>query len=546
MSVCPGAAGAECACAAGLLEVDGAHVGCGDVAAAWRDLDPGARVILLLEQWPPLPWTATQTHDAAGKALSVHDTDRDCRLCVDGRMTTLAEWVAVEAGRSVDDQAMAALVTWLRPLAHTAHREVVEEPDEWARTVGRRGRGRVARTYPEPLGVVPEDAPTLGAIADEARLLGLVAHGCATDLLRAMAAGDRARAVSLAEAMLPAAAAQAAFGSDLTAVVTGPPTGGLSALLDSCADRETRGGAVTWRFTTASVRRALDAGATATGLMERLGAVATNGLPQPLSYLVADVGRRHGSLRVADARAVVRCEDEALLAEVAADRKLRKLGLRLVAPTVIVSSVGEPETIEGLRAAGYLPMPGLDPVQKTGPAGSADSANSANSAEGPAGVAGGSGVVDLAARRVGRGKSGRTEVTALERLEQVLAELEARHGAPLVRPPAARTEPEAPDVAAARLVGTVHAASERGTDPELVTELRRVNRVLSDDEVRILAAAILTGGAVRVTYRSSSGAVTDRILSELTYSGHLLEAWCHLRNDERTFLASEILSVGSP
>lgn len=548
----------ECAYAARVVEVDGAHLVCGEVADAWRDLDPGARVILLLEQWPTLPWTATQTHDAAGKALSVHDTDRDCGLCLDGRMTTLAEWVAVEPGSSVDDQSMARIVAWVRPLAHTAHREVVEDPDEWRRPAHARGRGRAARSHPEPFGVLNEGPPTLGAIADEARLLGLVAHGCATDLLRAMLAADRARAVSLAEAMLPAAVAQATFGSDLTAVVTGPPTGELSALLDSCADRESRGGAVTWRFTTASVRRALDAGATAATVTARLAAMAANGLPQPLIYLINDVGRRHGALRVADARAVVRCEDEALLAEVTADRKLRKLGLRLVAPTVVISAFGEAETITALRAAGYLPMPGLNPApdsdgassgagfgaRSAADAGETDAGGAVGGADAARPAAGG--VVDLAARRAARLQDGGTEAASMQSLQRLIDELEARHGGPLLRASATQTEPEPPDAAAARLVGTTHAPREQGTDPKLVTELRRANRVLSDDEVRILAAAILHDGAVRVRYRSSSGAVTDRIISDLVYSGQLLEAWCHLRNDARTFLASEILSVSFP
>ncbi len=291
----------ECAYAAGLLEWDGPVLRCGEVAGVWRDLDPGARVTLLLERWPVIPWSPTQTHDAAGKALAVGDTDRDCVRCVDGRMTTLAEWLRVPAGRGVDDAALATLVSWIRPLAHTAHREVVEEPDPWGYGYrrGRRGGGGTPRAVAEPL-MVPDDAePTLGTIADEARLLGLVAHGAATPLLRALLAGDRARVVALADEILPAAAGQAVFGSDLTAVVTGPPTGELSSLLDSCADRESRGGAVTWRFTTTSVRRALDAGVTAAELASRLESVATTGLPQPLTYLLGDVGRRHGSLRVA-------------------------------------------------------------------------------------------------------------------------------------------------------------------------------------------------------------------------------------------------------
>ena len=553
----------ECAYAAGLLEWDGPVLRCGEVAGVWRDLDPGARLTLLLENWPVIPWSPTQTHDAAGKALAVGDTDRDCARCFDGRMSTLAEWLRVPAGRGVDDAALAALVSWMRPLAHTAHREVVEEPDPWGYGYGRgrRGGGGTSRAVPDPFSVPDDDEPTLGTVADEARLLGLVAHGAATPLLRALLAGGRARVVALADGMLPPAAGQAAFGSDLTAVVTGPPTGELSTLLDSCADRESRGGAVTWRFTTTSVRRALDSGVPAAELTSRLESVAASGLPQPLTYLIGDVGRRHGSLRVTPARAVIRCEDEGLLAQVAADRKLRKIGLRLVAPTVAVSSVGEAETIEALRAAGYLPMPWVEAVDGAGD-------KAAGDGQAPRGVAGigaaaggtaarggadgaGSAVIDLAKRRVARGQGSAGNVgpdnAADQELERILAELSrtverSRQG----RSPTLAPEPETAEAAAARLVGTQRAAGGTDTDPKLVADLRRVNRVLSDDEVQILATAIVESGAVLIRYRSASGSISDRVISDMVYSGNLLEAWCHLRNDTRNFLASEVLAVDYP
>lgn len=132
-------------------------------------------------------------------------------------------------------------------------------------------------------------------------------------------------------------------------------------------------------------------------------------------------------------------------------------------------------------------------------------------------------------------------------LERVLAELSAtvergRHDtSPTLAP-----EPETPEAAAARLVGTLEAAGGTDADPKLVAALRRVNRVLSDDEVRILASAIIECGAVLIRYRSSSGSITDRVISDMVYSGNLLEAWCHLRDDTRNFLASEVLSVDYP
>jgi predicted DNA-binding transcriptional regulator YafY len=268
---------------------------------------------------------------------------------------------------------------------------------------------------------------------------------------------------------------------------------------------------------------------------------------------------------------VIRCEDEGLLAQVASDRKLRKIGLRLVAPTVAVSSVGEPGTIEGLRAAGYLPMPWVEPDDAAGNGETRRSAAAGGSAGGGVGSGGsdgggaagggaastgradraGSGVIDLASRRVARGQASAGTVGpdngTDKEPERVLAELSATvERGRQDRSPTLAPEPETAEAAAARLVGTLRAAGGTDADPKLVAALRRVNRVLSDDEVQILASAIVEGGAVLIRYRSASGSITDRVISDMVYSGNLLEAWCHLRDDTRNFLASEVLSVDYP
>jgi superfamily II RNA helicase len=52
----------------------------------------------------------------------------------------------------------------------------------------------------------------------------------------------------------------------------------------------------------------------------------------------------------------IRSDDESLLAELAQSKALRKLGLRRIAPTVLISACPEKETLAGLRAAGYTPV----------------------------------------------------------------------------------------------------------------------------------------------------------------------------------------------
>jgi predicted DNA-binding transcriptional regulator YafY len=160
-------------------------------------------------------------------------------------------------------------------------------------------------------------------------------------------------------------------------------------------------------------------------------------------------------------------------------------------------------------------------------------------------------VIDLTSRRVARGQASAGNVgpdSATDKeLERVLAELSATVQRGRQDPsPSLVPEAETAEAAAARLVGTLRTARGTDADPKLVAALRRLNRVLSDDEVQILASAIVEGGAVLIRYRSSSGSITDRVISDMVYSGNLIEAWCHLRDDTRNFLASEVLSVDYP
>ena len=72
-------------------------------------------------------------------------------------------------------------------------------------------------------------------------------------------------------------------------------------------------------------------------------------------YLIEDLSRRHGVLRSGAATAYLRCDDEALLARVLADRDVASLGLRRIAPTVVITSTSVPRVLEVLREAGYAP-----------------------------------------------------------------------------------------------------------------------------------------------------------------------------------------------
>jgi hypothetical protein len=207
-------------------------------------------------------------------------------------------------------------------------------------------------------------------VLKEARTLGLASRDALTPLGRALAAlgavagdesqdrvpeveHDPALAASSTQA-LAGAQRTALFGADLTAVVTGPPSVELASLLDRAADREAQGAASVWRFSVASVRRAMDEGDTAESLIGDLSEAGT--LPQPLTYLIRDVARRHGEVTVSSVGCIVQGSDPALLAEIAAHRRLAKLGLRLLAPTVLAGAAPAGPTLNALREAGYAPV----------------------------------------------------------------------------------------------------------------------------------------------------------------------------------------------
>ncbi|MFC9325299.1 helicase-associated domain-containing protein [Kitasatospora sp. NPDC057015] len=228
-------------------------------------------------------------------------------------------------------------------------------------------------------------AARVTATLREAELLGVVAHGALTPvghavlgLLRAgadryfpavpgtgvrltgypalAAALDTLRA-ALAE-LVPPPRTTARFQADLTAVVSGSADPELTGLLSSVADRESEGHAVVWRIGPASVRRALDAGSDAAELAARLAEVSEGGLPLPqtLEYLLKDTARTHGRMRVVRSACCIRSDDEALVTELSRARALSRLGLRRIAPTVLISTAPPEETLAALRLAGYAPV----------------------------------------------------------------------------------------------------------------------------------------------------------------------------------------------
>jgi Helicase conserved C-terminal domain len=314
----------ELAAAAGLITTDTGVISTTRQFLRWRSEEAARRYAELLFAWWHLPYAPSQKETPDGKAIRalyqpLLEMNGDL-----ARQAVISSLWGQPADEAVDFETFQTTLLWDRPILE----------------------------YVSP----PGTKPWAHAWA-EAESLGLIAMGALTELGRAVPAAKPPELVPLISTLLPASSDSAIFGSDLTVMVLGSPTARVSRRLDGAAVRESRGAGITWRFSRDTVRGVLDAGISADELEAELASIATGELPQPLRYLIHDVGRRHGELRLSAALSVVRSDDIPRLAEAAVDRSLRSLGLRLVAPTVLTSQLPMDETMAALRKAGYFPMP---------------------------------------------------------------------------------------------------------------------------------------------------------------------------------------------
>ncbi|WP_433300004.1 helicase-associated domain-containing protein [Actinoplanes sp. CA-030573] len=223
----------------------------------------------------------------------------------------------------------------------------------------RRARGREAAHRDALGGAALLGVTALGALTSYARLiLEDPDDADETDPLgvRAAAAHQSSDSVRLLDGLLPAPVDHILVQADLSVVVPGPPEPELAGELDVVAEPESAGGASVFRVTPASVRRALDVGYTASDLHALFKRRSRTPVPQTLTYMIDDAARRHGGLRAGSAGSYLRGDDEALIAEVLADKRLGPLALRQIAPTVLVSPTPTARLLAALRDAGFAPV----------------------------------------------------------------------------------------------------------------------------------------------------------------------------------------------
>jgi hypothetical protein len=319
----------ETAAAAGLIaeraDADGNPVWVPtDAFDVWSGHELADRWVTLARAWlenPRMP-ALVGTRDGNGKARNALAPDLAGPTMVETRAMTLDQLAALAPGEVLAAgtglPSLVAKVAWLRP------RRPKTRDDQIAWTVG------------------------------EAGTLGLTGLGGPASYTRELVAG--ADPTSTLAGLLPAPVDHVLIQADLTAVAPGPLESALARQLQLVADVESRGGATVYRFTPGSVRRALDVGWSAAELHGFLDSVSRTPVPQPLSYLVDDTVRRFGTIRVGHAEAFLRSDDETALAELLHHPQSGSLGLRRIAPTVLVSTLPLDLLLPRLRELGAAPV----------------------------------------------------------------------------------------------------------------------------------------------------------------------------------------------
>jgi hypothetical protein len=275
------------------------------LASTWKDLP--ARPSLIGTRGPD-----SKPYGALSDSLYSTAAPVDRRLF----LQMLAE---LPEGAGVDAASASAALVWRRP--------------RWSK-----------RLQPEPV----------ASLLDEAHALGLAGRGAISAPGRAVLDESDAVVATMSRA-LPKPIEHFLVQADLTVVVPGPLTRDLAEELAAVAAVESAGAAMVYRVSEQTIRHALDIGQTVQALHAFFQKHSKTPVPQGLTYLIDDVARRHGQLRIGMAASFLRCDDPTLLAEAVAVPAAEQLALRMLAPTVAVSQAPVGDLLAALRDAGFAP-----------------------------------------------------------------------------------------------------------------------------------------------------------------------------------------------
>ncbi|WP_328731716.1 helicase C-terminal domain-containing protein [Streptomyces caniferus] len=503
----------ELAYGAGLIASDGEadeRFAATPAAEEWLQLPDHERWAQLVSGWLAATRTpgVVGTADAKGRALAALGPHLDRSPAPEVRRRALALLAGLPPGTSVPATAVLSRLRWERPLRGDAAAGQVPAP-----AAGRTPAAAAAAPPPGSAGAAPAPADDLRSrlaqwTLAEAELLGVTGRGALSAHGRALidttaeatAAPSPAdtgaaatRAAALLAPLLPEPVDHVLLQADLTAVAPGPLHRPLAEALGVLADIESKGGATVYRFTPASVRRALDAGRSAAELQEFLTAHSRTPVPQPLAYLIDDVARKHGRLRIGAATAYVRCDDDALLSEIVADRRAAPLRLRRLAPTVLAAQTSPDQLLDGLRAMGYAPA-----------------------AESAAG-------------------------------DVLIARADTHRTPPRTAPAPVPDGPPSPDptllTAAVRAIraGDLAATAER--KPVHAPASGSLPRTTSAETLATMQAAVLTHSALWIGYVNADGAASQRVIAPVRVEGGFVTAYDHTSDEVRTYPLHRITGV---
>ncbi|MFI5085362.1 MAG: helicase-associated domain-containing protein [Actinomycetales bacterium] len=342
----------------------------------------------------------------------------------------------------------------------------------------------------------------------EAALLGILGSGALSPAGVPWCAGDAEGAALLLAAELPAPVDHVLLQADLTAVAPGYLDPDLGRELRLLADAEGQGPAAVYRFSSAGIRRALDAGRSGDGILRFLAEHSVTPVPQPLEYLVRDTDARHGALRAGTAGSYLVARDPDSLAALLELPALVPLGLRLLAPTVLVSTAAAGELTAALAELGLHPA--AEVRAEPGP----QAAAALRAADGAGGA------TAVARSRTGPGGTGPDGGTVAA-------------ASPAWPVPGRVPEPTAPEDIAAQLAALrakpswVPAGAEAGTQLGL----------------EALQRAIRLKVAVRITLVDGSGNAERLELVPLSLSGGRVRVFDPQRSTERVVSIHRVMEV---
>jgi hypothetical protein len=333
----------------------------------------------------------------------------------------------------------------------------------------------------------------------ESTVVGVTALGGMSTHGRALLSDDPAHRVPAAlEDLLPSPVDHVLLQADLTAVAPGPLEQELARQIGTVANVESRGGATVYRFTEDSVRRAFDSGWSAAEVHDFVASSSRTPVPQALSYLIDDVSRRFGTIRVGAAASFLRSDDEAALTELVHDSRAASLRMRRLAPTVVVSDVPLDVLLPRLRELGSAPVvEALD------------------------------GTVRLARREVLRARTPRHQPGA----------------------PGTDQEPTTDPRSAARLTARVAAtvtairAGDRAAATRPEPALRAAEPSTPASTVAVLREAVESGQSVWIGYVDSHGATVERVVDPVKVEAGWLSAYDHRTEDVRSFAVHRVTAV---